>query len=347
MILFVVLSLGSALVSYGAAEIIRRHSVKLGFIDLPNSRSLHTATTPRGGGVGFTLAVPATIAYGMYARSSPLQPQGILLLAGVGLAAIGLADDRWGLPAGARLLAQTLAALFLVSAGGVLNAIVIPGGSVYPLGAAGIPVTVLWLVGLTNIYNFMDGIDGLAATQAVITAAAMCTLAICLGREDVAIAMAVLGAGVLGFLALNWSPARIFMGDVGSTFLGFMLGGWAVLTSDQRQDALPWFAWVAVLSPFLFDALYTLARRAARREPLHTAHRTHLYQLLVQAGWSHARTTLLYAGMAASAGLFTVLHYGLHLIQSGVYLAAVLIPLAALLLLVAQVHRHASAELPL
>jgi UDP-N-acetylmuramyl pentapeptide phosphotransferase/UDP-N-acetylglucosamine-1-phosphate transferase len=341
MTLFVVLPLASALVSYGAAEVIRRHSVKLGFIDLPNSRSLHTATTPRGGGVGFTLAVPAAIAYGMYARSAPLQPEGSLLLAGVGLAAVGLADDRWRLPAGARLLAQALAALIVVSAGGVLTGIAIPGGAVHHLGAAGIPATLLWLVGMTNVYNFMDGIDGLAATQAIITAAAMSIVAICLGREDVAIAMSVLGAGVLGFLTLNWAPARIFMGDVGSTFLGFMLAGWAVVSAGQRSNALPLFAWVAVLSPFLFDALYTLARRAAQREPLHKAHHTHMYQLLVRAGWSHTRTTLLYAGMASSAGLFTVLFYGLHLISPAVYLAAVLIPLAALLLLVARVRRPA------
>ncbi|MEO8036894.1 MAG: glycosyl transferase, partial [Acidobacteriota bacterium] len=256
-------------------------------------------------------------------------------------AAVGLADDRWGLPAGVRLLAQVVAALCVAGSDAVVREVALPWNATWDLGVLAVPATMVWLVGLTNIYNFMDGIDGLAASQAIVTAGAMCLLAVCLGREDVAAAMAILGAGVLGFVVLNWAPARIFMGDVGSTFLGFILAGFAVLPASADAETLPLAAWVAVLSPFLFDALWTLARRIVRREPIHKAHRSHMYQMLVQAGWSHARTTLLYTALASFAGIVTVLHYGVHLIPPQIYLAAVLAPLAVPPLLVAAVRRHA------
>jgi UDP-GlcNAc:undecaprenyl-phosphate/decaprenyl-phosphate GlcNAc-1-phosphate transferase len=322
-----ILAIACALLSYAAAELMRRNAVRFGFTDLPNARSLHLQPTPRGGGVGFAFVVPIAIACSMVLFATPVRtPHAVLLTAASALALVSLADDRWGLPQFVRFVAQFAAAGALVSAGIVLREIEIPGGRTYALGAGAVPITVGWIVFLTNIYNFMDGIDGLAASQAIVCALAMSALALCAERSDLAIALTVLAAGVCGFLALNWPPARIFMGDVGSTFLGFLFAGWAVLTGGEARDPLPFIAWVAVLSPFLFDAAYTLVRRAVRGEPLHQAHRTHLYQQLVRGGWSHARTTCLYAALAISASVLVILYYCLQLLPAGIFLTAVLLP---------------------
>jgi Fuc2NAc and GlcNAc transferase len=140
-------------------------------------------------------------------------------------------------------------------------------------------------------------------------------------------------AGAAGFLVLNWSPARIFMGDAGSTFLGFMFAGLAVVTGGTIESPLPLIAWAAALSPFLLDGSTTLAVRLWRRERLYRPHREHAYQLLVRGGWTHGRTTALYTLLAGAAGVLTLLHYCIRAITGGVYLTvlclSVLVPLLA------------------
>lgn len=333
-LLTVALSALTALLSFLAADAMRRHSARLGFTDLPNDRSSHTHATPRAGGVGFALVVPIVTAFAWLA--SGVGAGGVdrtLLLSAAGLAAVGLADDRWHLHPAVRLLAQVLAAAAVAGAGGVISNVVIPGSDAMPLGPFAIPLTVLWLVGVTNIYNFMDGIDGLAASQAIVAAAVMGAVAAFLGQRDVAIAMAVLGSGAAGFLVLNRPPASVFMGDVGSTFLGFTFAGWAVLSAARSPQPVPLVAWVAVLSPFLFDATSTLLMRLWRRERLYEAHRTHFYQQLVKRGWSHGRTTALYAILAALAGALTFLSVCFQVMTAPLQLFALALPLTIPLIL--------------
>ena len=304
--LTVALAATAAAVSFAAAELMRRTSPRLGFTDAPNARSSHTAPTPRAGGVGFAFAVPALAAIALSAGGASIDsPARVLLAASVALAAVGLADDRWGLPAGVRLVAQLAAAIAVAAAGGVLREIAVPGVFTLPLGPLAVPVTVAWLVGVTNIYNFMDGIDGIAGTQAIVAAGSLAVIAICAGHVALAAALLVLCGGVAGFLPLNVPPARVFMGDVGSTFLGFSMAGWSVL-GTHLAPPVPLVAWVAGLSPFLFDSLATLARRLWRGERIHEAHRTHMYQRLVAGGWSHGRTTLLYGSVAAVSSAFAI-----------------------------------------
>jgi len=308
MFLAIALSALTALLSFLAADAMRRFSGRLGFSDLPNERSSHTQAMPRAGGIGFALVAPIVTSYAWLA--SGIGAGGLertLLLSAIGLAGVGLADDRWRLHPAVRLLAQILAAAALVGAGGVIRHVVISGSHVIPLGPFAVPLTMLWLVALTNIYNFMDGIDGLAAAQAIIAAGAMGAVAACLGHRDLAIAMAVLGGGVVGFLILNQPPASVFMGDAGSTFLGFTLAGWAVVSATRSPRPVPSIAWIAVLSPFFFDTTCTLVRRLWRRERIYQPHRTHFYQQLVQRGWTHGSTTGLYAALATFAGVLTFL----------------------------------------
>jgi UDP-N-acetylmuramyl pentapeptide phosphotransferase/UDP-N-acetylglucosamine-1-phosphate transferase len=304
--LAIALGAGAAAVSFAAAELMRRTSHRVGFTDAPNERSSHTAPTPRAGGVGFAFAVPALAAVALSAGDATIDaPARTLLIASAALAAVGLADDRWGLPAGVRLIAQLGAAAALAIAGGVLREIGLPGLFTVALGPMAVPVTICWLVALTNIYNFMDGIDGIAATQAIVGAGSIAVMAICLGHVRLAAALLVLCAGVSGFLLLNLPPARVFMGDVGSTFLGFTMAGWSVL-GTHLAPPVPLVAWIAVLAPFLFDSATTLIRRLWRGERIYEAHRTHMYQRLVADGWTHGRTTLLYGSLAAISSACTI-----------------------------------------
>jgi UDP-N-acetylmuramyl pentapeptide phosphotransferase/UDP-N-acetylglucosamine-1-phosphate transferase len=299
-----VTALIAALSSYLVAFAVCRYSTVLGFADLPNERSLHSRATPRGGGVGFALAVPILTAIALHTLHGGIAaPERALLVASAALALVGLSDDRYGLPVRLRFGVQLVAAAAVVAAGGVMRDISLPGLRLIPLGGLAVPFTIAWLVGLTNIYNFMDGIDGIAAVQAIVAAVAIGVVAVHEGSEGLALAMAILAAGVAGFLPMNWAPARIFMGDVGSTFLGFTLAGWAAMPSHR----VPLMIWVAALSPFLFDSIATLVRRLLRGERVYQAHRTHFYQRLAQQGWPHARTTILYGALAAASGSIAAL----------------------------------------
>jgi Fuc2NAc and GlcNAc transferase len=299
----VTLALGAgatALIAFLVALALIQYSAVLGLTDRPNARSLHTKSTPRAGGLGFAVAAPAVTALAVAARSGSVNaPIATLLAAAPSLALVGLADDRWNIPAAVRLIAQTAAAIIVVWVAGKSLPHVVE-----------MAIAVVAIVAVTNIYNFMDGIDGLAASQAVIAASAIAIVAGRAGQIDVAIGMTILAAGAAGFLALNWPPARIFMGDVGSTFLGFSFGAWALVAMPGGSGGLTPLLWIVALFPFLFDGIYTLLRRMLLGEPFYRAHRSHLYQRLVQAGWTHRRTTLLYATLAAWSSMWMVLHYG-------------------------------------
>src|SRR5262249_22562188 len=200
---------------------------------------------------------------------------GALLLGGLLIALVSLVDDAWHLPARIRFGSHFVAALILLADGRMLRELVLPGEAVWLLGWLSVPITMLWLVGLTNAYNFMDGIDGLAAGQAVIVATTLAWLAYMREANGTALAMTVLAGAVWGFLLHNWPPARIFMGDVGSAYLGFTFAGWAVLSGATHASALPFLAWVVVLAPFLFDTGVTLVSRIIRGQCWYEAHREH------------------------------------------------------------------------
>jgi UDP-N-acetylmuramyl pentapeptide phosphotransferase/UDP-N-acetylglucosamine-1-phosphate transferase len=178
----------------------------------------------------------------------------------------------------------------------------LPGGLTAYLGIAGVVLTLFWIVGLTNVYNFMDGIDGIAGVQGVVAGLAWVMAGLMLKRPEVAVLGALLTGACAGFLRHNWSPARIFMGDVGSAFLGYAfavlpllaLRGLSDSSPPHLKAAMPVFA-LLVVWPFVGDGFFTFLRRARQGEPVWKPHRSHLYQRLVQSGWPHARVSTLYA----------------------------------------------------
>lgn len=211
------------------------------------------------------------------------------------MAAVGLADDIWSLPPTAKFLGQVLAIAVVVAVAQNRH-VAFPGWPALLLAS-------LWVIAYANFFNFMDGSDGLAAGVAAINALALAVLAIQLDRLMLAWAALAVTASSVGFLRYNYAPASVFMGDTGSLFLGYTFGLYTVLWTQAGGALLPV---MAALTPVFFDAVYTLARRAYRREAVWRAHRSHLYQRLLILGYSHRIVAHWYYVWAAACGLLAL-----------------------------------------
>ena len=251
-------------------------------LDRPNERSLHERPVPRTGGIAVLLGTSAAVAFGADDLWLPL---GLALL----LAILSLADDLKGMPVAARLAAH-------LAAGGVLVWYLL--SPIYIWQAALLVLAIAWL---TNLYNFMDGSDGLAAGMTVIGFAAYAVAATLADEPELATTCLCIAATSGAFLVFNFHPARIFLGDVGSIPLGFLAAALGIV--GWRDEAWPlWFP-AAVFAPFIADATLTLARRLLRGERVWQAHRDHYYQRMVRGGLGHRGTAYVaYALMVLCAG---------------------------------------------
>jgi UDP-N-acetylmuramyl pentapeptide phosphotransferase/UDP-N-acetylglucosamine-1-phosphate transferase len=317
-----------------------------GVVDRPNDRSSHTRVTPRGGGI----AIVAVMAWAVL-LAAMLWPNSrvslvALLVPALAIAAVSWLDDLEPLPNrirfGVHLAAAATATAFL---GPIRFADAGSLGTV-TLGTAAWPLTLLWIAGMTNAFNFMDGIDGIAGITAAVAGAAIAAAAGCLGLEPVAaVSLAFAGASI-GFLTCNWPPARIFMGDVGSAFCGFLIAVLPLLGGETHGPRLAIVVAVAMW-PFIFDTAFTLCRRAARGENVFKAHRSHLYQRLVIAGWSHRAVSTLYGGLSAMAAALAIapLH-DTRVVHTAtpVTAAAIFVGMALLLTLVSASERAQEAK---
>lgn len=278
-------------------------------VDVPNARSSHATPTPRGGGLGILIAFAIGVVALRAGAASEILHQAAFsgLIAGamiMGLA--GLADDIRSLSFVVKLGAQVAAAMLAIVSGLVIETLDIPLVGPVSLGAWGYPLTLLWLVGVTNAFNFMDGLDGLAGGTAVIAAASLCLVAGMLGLAVVSVTALLLAATSAGFLALNFPPARIFMGDVGSQFLGFAFAALGVLLASSDSTGTLVLIVPLLLFHFLFDTVFTAVRRMLHGENPTAAHRTHLYQLLNRSGLSHRQVALLHYLLVVLQGLGAV-----------------------------------------
>ena len=288
-------------------RLVERHAPALGLMDIPNERSSHSRPTPRGGGVGIVVGsvLGIVVSLGM-SGSTDAATAAVVLTAAVGVALVSLIDDLRELPPLVRLATHVTAAIGVVAwlpPPGVLE---LPLVAPIALGPVAPVLAVLWVVGVTNIYNFMDGIDGLAGGQGLVAGLLWGGAGLLAGDRFVAACGFAIAACCAIFLARNWSSARIFMGDAGSAFLGFLVAVLPLVVTGDAPGLRGWPLGAVVLWPFLFDTTLTLARRAARGENVLLAHRSHLYQRLVVGGHTHAWVSgvyILLAAMAALAGL--------------------------------------------
>jgi UDP-N-acetylmuramyl pentapeptide phosphotransferase/UDP-N-acetylglucosamine-1-phosphate transferase len=258
-------------------------------LDQPNARSSHSQPTPRGGGLAFVLVAAAASAIGWFSAVFSGQPSlpgshlamvSLPLLA-LPLAVVGFLDDSYNLSSGLRYGVQLATALLLILV------------SPLPLPWLGLPLLLIASTAVINFTNFMDGLDGLVAGC---MAVAIGTLAIALAAP---LPVWALVGALLGFLLWNWSPAKVFMGDVGSTFLGALFAG-LVLQATTWPEAL---GLLLVATPLLGDAFLCVPRRLLAGQRVFQAHRLHLFQRLHQAGWPHARVSSLYIGATAVLAL--------------------------------------------
>jgi Fuc2NAc and GlcNAc transferase len=233
-----------------------------------------------------------------------------LLGGGVAVAVVGWLDDRRGLPAGMRALVHVLAAGWAVWCLGGFPSLDL-GVAVVPLGTAGSLLAVVGLVWLTNLYNFMDGIDGLAASEAVGVGLVGGVLLAAAGATGLSLVALALAAAAGGFLVFNWPPAKIFMGDVGSGLLGYAFGVLAM--ASELAGAVPLIVWMILLAVFIVDATATLIRRVVNGERWFEAHRSHAYQRAVQTGYSHHAVTVAVMGLN---GLLAVAATGVWLVPA-------------------------------
>jgi Fuc2NAc and GlcNAc transferase len=265
----------------------RRIAVARSLLDVPNERSSHTSPTPKGGGLAIVVVVLSGVAILRLTGTLGRGESWAILGGGTLVAVVGWLDDRRDLSASTRLTAHVAAAAWaLWWLGGM--PFLTTGHDVHSLGMFGTILGWFAIVWATNVTNFMDGIDGLAAGE-VVTVTLTAALLLAEVSPPLAAAAALTGGAALGFLPWNWRPARIFMGDTGSGFLGFVLAVLAI--ASERAGALPALAWIVLYGVFATDATVTLLRRAWRGDRWYSAHRSHAYQRAVQAGWSHARVT--------------------------------------------------------
>jgi Fuc2NAc and GlcNAc transferase len=270
----------SFLISFAAVWLIKTRFSKQ-FLDIPNDRSSHTIPTPRGGGLGFVMAFAMTLPLVLAGKA--LVPIYLVLTP---LVLIGLIDDKQGVPSSIRYLVQIITASVAVYFFGAFAQPWLTNWGMVGATVA-IGLTLIGFTAIINFYNFMDGLDGLVAGCSLVQVA---FLAIFLQQPSLWLLAAALG----GFLYWNWSPAKIFMGDSGSTFLGALIA-LSLLPIPQKDPVIAWSA-LAITLPLVADAIYTLVRRLQDRENIFQAHRRHLFQRLQQSGLSHAKVASLYIG---------------------------------------------------
>jgi len=270
--------------------------IRVRILDLPNRRSSHDRPVPRAGGVAIVITFFVGLAVvGLWSHWG-------LAVAALVVAFVGFADDLGKLGVAGKLAGQTVAALILIVSGVVLRDI-----SQIPVGVLGYAITFVWLVGMTNLVNFMDGLDGLAGGTGAIAALGFAVLALT-ASPDAARLAAALGAGCVGFSIFNVPKARIFMGDVGSEFLGFLLAALAVLGAGEGGHT-SFLVMPLLMFHFIFDTCFTFCRRLMDGENVTRAHRGHLYQLMNRLGATHLQVSLFHwaIGLAQAVGAYVML----------------------------------------
>ena len=289
--------------SYAGVGQLRQFVIRQNILDIPNARSSHSVPTPRGGGALIVSLVLCGLLIYLIGFAGTDSRSVLAYICGGGLiACISWIDDVKTLSSKSRFLVHVIAAALLIMAVGYWDTVYIPYLGVVSLGSLGAIVTLLWIVGLTNAFNFMDGIDGIAGSQALIAGIGWSLVGIWVGMPLIALWGILIAASSLGFLLHNWPPAKIFMGDVGSAFLGYTFSAVPLflyhLTDSPLVAQKAFWVGCLLLWPFVLDAFLTFARRLMRGENVLEAHREHLYQRLIILGSSHDSVTTLYAGLA-------------------------------------------------
>lgn len=276
------------------------------FLDIPTGRSLHSQPVPRTGGLAIVSSIliwtPVALLQGVHGSGLWWLPT-----TAAGVAAISFLDDRASVSVGVRLTVQFAVAATLVANGFMLTQLQIGGlewqGPSWVMGG----LSLLLLVWMTNLYNFMDGMDGFAAGMSVFGFGIFAVMGWNVGVTEFAVVNAIIAASAGGFLIFNFPPARVFMGDTGSSTLGLLAGG--LIIWGGNNEIFPVWIGILIFSPFIVDATVTVVRRLVQGDKIWLAHRSHYYQRLVQMGWGHKRTVIgeyLLMALSGASGYLAV-----------------------------------------
>jgi UDP-GlcNAc:undecaprenyl-phosphate GlcNAc-1-phosphate transferase len=326
------------------SAIIVRLMIAARVMDKPEMRKMHLKPIPKGGGVGivvsFLIGILVLYRFAEFTRLADPYFLGVIEAA-VAIAAVAFLDDLYDWPFTIKLGAQVAAALVAVSSGLYVSDPHIPILGSVSLGLAGAVVSVLWIIFTTNAMNFIDGLNGLASGVTLIACLFVAWIAQSHGGWFAYGAAGLLASGIAGFLPFNFPRARIFMGDVGSQFCGFMLAVLAIAASRFDGVALSFLLMPMLLSGVLFDVTFTLTRRAHAGENLTQPHRGHLYQIAQRSGMAPVAVTLTHWGFALLGGLCCLLFIAAPLAAKPVIPLLLLVPQAAWVWFVIRLARKA------
>ena len=305
----IILPLLAALITFLIMPIIRKLSQKVGAVDVPNARKVHKKSVPSSGGVaiffGFLIAT-------LFFNSTAPEIIGFLI-GGTVITGIGLLDDIFDLPPIAKFFGQILAALIVISAGVRIEFVGNLGSGndgLYYLGFLSLPFTFLWIIGITNAINFLDGLDGLAGGVTGIAAWTLAIVSLLSGRYDAAVLSFTLGAAAFAFLPYNFSNnprKKIFMGDAGSNFLGYSLAVLSIMGMVKIAAAFSMLVPVMILAVPIFDTIFAIIRRLLSGKSPFEADGSHLHHRIIGKGLSHKKTILIIYGTSIILSIISIL----------------------------------------
>lgn len=282
---------------------VKRFAIWFGALDVPNHRKIHKKVTPRIGGLAIFLGALAGALY-LRPEHEHILP---IFLGAVVIILTGMLDDRYDIRPVIKLSGQLIAASFLISSGLIIERVTLPVFGVVELGFVSVLITVLWVVGITNAINLIDGLDGLATGVSTIALSSMLIMAVIDYRVAAVYLCVVLIGANLGFLFHNFYPAKIYMGDTGSNFLGYMIAAISMLGLFKNVALFSFVIPVIILAVPIFDTLFAIVRRAANKEGIMVADNKHIHYQLLASGFSHRTTVLIVYAFSILFGAMAVL----------------------------------------
>lgn len=290
-------------ITFAITPLIKRLAIQIGAVDKPDARKVHHGMMPRLGGLAIFIGYMASVLYTVQDVKSILG----LILGSIVLVGVGIWDDVKQIGPKTKLTGQIIAAVIIVLFGNQVEFITNPWGHVWYLGYLGIPLTVFWIVGFTNIVNLIDGLDGLAAGISLISCLAIFTLLWQMGQVDLACIALALAGGAGGFLKYNFNPAKIFMGDTGSMLLGYTMATISIMGAVKTAAAISLVVPIVVLGLPILDTTFAIIRRKINGRPVFKPDKGHVHHRLLALGLSQKQAVLLMYAVTAALGYVAIL----------------------------------------
>ncbi|MBS7344965.1 MAG: undecaprenyl/decaprenyl-phosphate alpha-N-acetylglucosaminyl 1-phosphate transferase [Caryophanon sp.] len=304
--------------------LVKKLAFKIGAVDAPNHRKVHARIMPRLGGLAIYFAFLIGYIFLKVTTGFETQYGTAILIAATIIVITGVIDDMREISAKAKMLGQLAAALVVVFVGGIqIEFINLPFGGTIDFGLLGIPLTILWIVGITNAINLIDGLDGLAAGVSTIACITLAVMAMIMGNGFVIAMASILAAASLGFLLFNFHPAKIFMGDTGALFLGFMISVIALL-GFKNVTIISFIIPIIMLGVPISDTFFAIVRRLRTGKKWSDPDKSHLHHCLLNQGFTHRQTVLIIYGIAAMFGLAAVI-FSMAKVWGAIILIAVIL----------------------